>query len=221
MDHEPPKTYRLTRFSLLNLVLMTTIVALGITVFLQYRELAPLRVEVRQLREETGQLVVDDPTKLQAIGIDTYNDWAWKWRIWIPAGKAYRVRSATADIPKRGQFPSNVGFSTLGAEPEGRELVLSARIERKPSGELRLAIAREGTTSYSSVLDKNSDWLLKGSIGSSFEEVADTTRTAKPGEPLVLIRKQVYYASPSGQIPPRPEPDTTDGLMVWLEEAPQ
>ena len=31
MDHEPPKTYRLTQFSLLNLVLITTVVAMGVT----------------------------------------------------------------------------------------------------------------------------------------------------------------------------------------------
>lgn len=218
MEFQDNSTYRARpRFSLLTLVLVTTIVGLSITVVLLYRELAPLRTEVRTLREETGQLLVDDPTKLQAIEIETYNDWAWKWRVWVPPETGWIVGTKVKEIPPKGEFPAVSGL-TLRHMKEGRETLITARIETKPTGELRCAIACEGVTTYEPIAPEEAKWLLEGLRGSSFNGVGSTIRVAESGTPFTLLRKRVFYQSATGSIPPIPEPNATDGLLIWLEE---
>lgn len=207
---------RRTRFSLLTLVLLTTIVALAVTVALLYRELAPLRTEVRQLRKETGQLLIDDPSKLHVIGVETYNDWAWKWRLWVPAGRTIRFGFAAQEIPKQGEFPSPRALN-VPPKPEGREMLVTARIETKPDGALRLALSSEGVTTYLAISDAHAKWLLEGERSSTGGAVFKSTRVVPPNEPFDLLRKRVFYDSPTGQIPPNPQPATTDGVLVWLE----
>lgn len=206
------------RFSILTLLFITAIVALVLTVVQLYRELSPLRTEVKQLREETGQLHISNPDELHAIDVETYSDWAWKWRIWIPAGKAYSVHYIASDIPKRREYPKATRSFDLPTEQEGREVVLTARIDRRPTGEFRLAISRGGMTSYVPVPEGASGWLTEGPKGSSHWGVTTSQQAAKRGEPFVLVGLRAFMGSPTGSIPPTPEPNTTQGVLVWMME---
>lgn len=216
LDDPPSPSNSPTRFSLLSLVLVTTIVALAVTVALLYCQLAPLRSEVRQLREETGQLVIEDRAKLHVIGIETYNDWAWKWRLWVPVGRTVQLHFAAKEIPKQGKFPSHRRLE-LETKPEGREALVTARVETKPDGTLRMALSSEGVTTYLAISEAHAKWLREGERGSSGGAVLKSTQVVMPNDPFDLVRKRVFYDSPTGQIPPMPQPETTDGVLVWLE----
>ena len=48
------------RFSLKELVLLFAFVSMAIAIVVQFRELVPLRAEVRQMRTELGKLSIDD-----------------------------------------------------------------------------------------------------------------------------------------------------------------
>ena len=78
MEEVTEQNQKRARYSLLTLVLATTIVALSITVVMLYREADPLRKEVARLRNEVGELNISDPSKLHAIRIDTSNELEWK-----------------------------------------------------------------------------------------------------------------------------------------------
>src|SRR5882724_1348501 len=94
------------RLSLLNLFCLTAIVALSIVIALLWREVVPLRTEIRQLRNEVGKLTIDDPTKVAVIQFHQNDDeLTWRWRVWIPAGHSYRLRWIDAAIP-RTEFPA-------------------------------------------------------------------------------------------------------------------
>ena len=54
---------RRPRFSLLTLLLLMAIAAMGIVIWQLWSEVEPLRAEVRNLRLETGRLTIDDPAK--------------------------------------------------------------------------------------------------------------------------------------------------------------
>ena len=53
------------RFSLFTAILLTTIVGLTIVVVVLWREVGPLRVEVRQMRAQLGKLTIDDAEALR------------------------------------------------------------------------------------------------------------------------------------------------------------
>src|SRR5687767_8697943 len=90
------------RISLLTALLFITIAGMAIVIVQLWREVGPLRVEVRRLRDETGVLSVDDPTKIHAIQVQTENDLTWKWRVWIPENRIYVLRSVGGGVPTVG-----------------------------------------------------------------------------------------------------------------------
>ena len=104
-----------------------------------------LESENRRLRNEVGALSVEDETRFHAIQIPTNNELEWAWRIWIPEGRSYRVRSCGGQIPKQG-FPK-FGGTIVISQPG--EHVVRYRIRRSPRdnlwwGELSTNHARVG-----------------------------------------------------------------------------
>ena len=104
------------------------LVACGITIWQLWREVGPLRAEVRRLRDEVGELIVDDPTKIHAIEVRQKDELTWRWRLWIPAGRTYVLRAVGEDIPKP-IFPK-VG-ARCGCEPG--EMWVEYRITKDPA----------------------------------------------------------------------------------------
>lgn len=122
---------RRPRFSLFTLLLLTSITALSITVGLLWREVKPLRVENKRLHEERGTLMIDDPTKLQAIKIpDRFaGEGRVSYRIFVPKGSLYWAFVVVNDIAKEGypqveRYPMR--YSVLGS---GTNLPLHGRLE--------------------------------------------------------------------------------------------
>ncbi len=77
------------RFSLLTLLLLTTVVAMSVALWQLGSEVVPLREEVRQLRAEVGKLSVFDDEKIYAIQLKTEEKNVWWWRIYLPPGKFF------------------------------------------------------------------------------------------------------------------------------------
>jgi hypothetical protein len=105
-----------------------TIVGLVIVVAQLWREVGPLREEVRRLRNETGRLFVEDKTKLHAIEVETDNELTWKWRVWIPENRTFVVHFTGENIPDG--FPQRNRMSIGLSEPG--EQVITYRIQRDP-----------------------------------------------------------------------------------------
>ena len=211
-----PNTSSRPRFSLLSLLLLVSFIAMAIALYLAYSELVPMRREVRQLRDNAGVLSIDDPSKLQAIAVDTYTHNAWKWRVWIPAGKKYSLRFAGSQIPKKDLFP-DVHQSLRGdSKAEGHEIEVVARIEKRLSGQLLLAVNSGSVTTYHAINEKDAKWLVDSSSGWTSEGVGKSTTVAKSDSPFVLMRRRVFYRK--GSVPPTPQPDVTDGVLIWIEE---
>jgi hypothetical protein len=100
------------RFSILTALLLMTIVGLAIVATRLWREVDPLRAELGRLRDEVGALSIDDPAKPCAIEVRTTSDDTWKWRVWIPEGRAYELHVATENIPKK-DIPADQGMIVL------------------------------------------------------------------------------------------------------------
>ncbi|QDU86845.1 hypothetical protein Pla175_01980 [Pirellulimonas nuda] len=208
---------RLPRISLQTLLLLVTITAMALVIWQLSSKLLPLRREVQALRDETGQLTVDDPTKIHAIAMATDYPLAWKWRVWVPAGKRVRLAHSTHQVSKEGLPQSNGGLDLAGPQ----EFVVTVKLDRQPDGKWRSGLSYDGVTTFLRVPDDADAWLSEGSSGSQSRHVSRRGVTVgKPGEPMVLLRKRVFYGR--GSIPPPTEPPLTDGLLVWIaEEGPE
>jgi hypothetical protein len=195
------------RFSLLNTLLLMTIIGLTIVVVQLWREVGPLREEVRGLRNEVGRISVDDPTKLHAIRVDTADELTWKWRIWVPENRVYVIRCFGQEVPKDG-FPSEGGSIWLR---EPGEHVIQYRIERdrrddKWYGQLE--------TVSGSVGKDLQPWVSWSSKTSTSGGVGNTTRSFDADERVELIRHRVSQSGDSTKIE-----DPAAGFMIWLEPA--
>ncbi len=196
------------RFSLLTVLLVTTIVGMAIVVVMQWRSLAPLRAEVRRLRNEVGDLSVDDPTKLCAIQVNTHDELTWKWRVWVPQGKVYRVREYGGEVPKEG-YPEDGGTVWLR---EPGEHVVEYRIIRDPRDDQWYGWLQ---TRSGGVGKDAQPWVKWPSRRSSTGGVGTTTQSFEPDRRVELIRHRVSQAGHNV-----PFEDPAAGFMVWLEPEP-
>lgn len=193
------------RISLLAALLLMTIVGMAIVLVQLWQEVEPLRAEVRRLRDEVGELFVDDPKKVHAIEIDTKDELTWKWRVWIPENSVYVVRCSGENVPKEG-FPPDGGTIWLR---EPGEQVLVYRIRRNPRNDNWYG----GLEAGSSRVSKNDHpWVKWSRQSSTSEGVGDVTRAFELGRRIELLRHRVSQVNDSSKIE-----DPAAGFMIWLE----
>ncbi len=203
--NEPLPRRRSIRFSLLTLLLATTLIALAVTVVLLYRELGPLRREVARLRNELGQLDLDDLSQVHAIQLEGENELEWKWRVWIPHGARYQLRVSGGPIPFEG-FPSDGGTIRLH---DADEMVIRYRIRRDAKdgswqGTLNTPSASIGSDPHPWV-----DWPSRSTVSRG---VGRSTERFDPHHRIELMR---YRVAPARLPTNNQEPSM--GFLIWLE----
>lgn len=194
------------RFSIFSALLLMTILALTIVVVQLWREVSPLRADVRRLRDEVGALSVDDKTKLHAIRVRTPDEFVWKWRIWIPEGRVYQLKQAGDKIPKQG-FPATNGSIRLDTPGE---IWVEYRIMPDPVSGLWMDHL---STSSASVGSSSQEWVNWKRRTSTGEGVSYTTKAGEPADKMILARERVSQSvTNSSQIE-----NPSAGFMIWLE----
>lgn len=203
---------RRSRFSLRSLLIVTVIAVLGLTVWKLYADLTPLQAEVRKLRSEVGALYIDDESKFHAIQMPSDDEYTWKWRIWIPVGRRYRVSYVGEQIPAAGQPSSPSRLSLTLAEPGEHVVQYQIRADAQLGAWTDRLIARSA-----GVGSTRQDWVSWGSKTSTTGGVGKSTEIFEPAAgPIVLARHRVSQtASNSGNIE-----DPSAGFMVWLDPVP-
>ena len=202
---EGPSRRRGLRFSLLTLLLVTAIAALSITVAMLYRELRPLRREVAELRTEVGRLNIDDPSKLHVMLVASDNDLEWKWRIWVPEGARYELRSHGGPVPAQG-FPTDGGTMYLR---EPGEHVVRYVIRRDPKSNQWYGSMH---TESGSVGSNDHPWVEWSSRTSTSGGPGPTTQSFETDQRVEIIRHRVSQAKSSEDIE-----DPSAGFMIWLD----
>jgi hypothetical protein len=184
-----------------------TIAGMAIVIVGLWREVGPLRDEVRRLRDEVGVISVDDPERIHAIRIDTGGDLLWKWRVWLPENRVYVLRSHGDKVPKEA-YP-NEGGSIWLREPG--EHVIVYRIQRNAQndewyGQLETRTGRVGSD--------NHPWVTWSTKTSTSGGVGNSTQAFEATERVEIIRHRVSQNSDSSKIE-----DPAAGFMIWLEPA--
>jgi hypothetical protein len=193
-------------FSILNLLLLATIVALSVTVGMLYRTIGPMRQELMQLRNEVGTLRIEDPTKLHAVRTNTHDELEWKWRIWVPEGKRYRLHSRGGPVPEKG-YPRDSFSMTFGTPGEH---VIRYRISYDPRDGVWYGYLHMLGTS---VRTDEQPWVKWPSRSSTSTGIYSTTKSYdQTDQPMEIFRFRVSDADGSQSIP-----DPAAGFMIWLQ----
>ena len=164
-----------------------------------------LEAENRRLRDEVGELSVEDESRLHAIRAATNHDFEWAWRVWILEGHTYRLRVVGDRIPRQG-FPDD-GGTTILREPG--EHFVRYRIQRDPRDNRWIGIL---STRVATSTRTSGDWVEWSSRTGTTEGVGATTEVIAPGERTVLARHRVSQAKSSSDIE-----DPSAGFLIWLE----
>jgi len=159
-----------------------------------------LRVENRRLRDEVGELTIDDPEQVQLVQVPR-SDHEWMFRVWIPEGRPYQARVAD-EVPAEG-FPADGGM--IGLQPG--EQVLRYVVERDQDGKWfgKMTCANGTVGRY------DAPWVEWPSHVAMTSGVGRSTVSVPPGKTIEVCRFRVSQASSSANIE-----NPSAGFMLWL-----
>jgi hypothetical protein len=232
MDEEQPAAANRwrPRFSLMNGLLLTALVASGITIWLMWHEVGPLRAEVHKLRTELGYLNIDDPTRAYAIDLPTADSRRWKWRIYLPPEIKHRFCCYSGTLPSPTEFVGAAWFDRVRNGGIGAGSSCSFN-----SGEFTFEVALETEGESWHVITKGSgghgagrssiylpsdDWLSskEGGLMSSGIGARNQT-TFQPGDPILLLKVvRPIVTKVNGGYSTRSPDGAAEGFVVWIEE---
>ena len=194
------------RISILTALLLMTIVGLAIVVALQWREVGPLRRELKALRAEVGVLDIDDESKVHVVQVKEPGNFRWNWRIWLPKGYDYWF-CASQRVPPNG-ITNRQSESFLGMG--GQQVNL--RVEVVPNEDGKRTVYMSCRTSRNWVFDVDDAKWVNGKV--MIGEVVSGAKSqvsSNVDEPLVLLRLSEHDRT-TKENPPH-------GLLVWISNA--
>ncbi|MCI0332835.1 MAG: hypothetical protein L0228_06395 [Planctomycetes bacterium] len=218
------------RISLLSALLLMTIAGMALVIVQLWREIGPLRAEVQSLRTELGYLNIEDPTKAQAIQLQTGEMRHWKWRIYLPPGRDYRFCCYSGTLPSEKELRGAAWFDRVqnggigtgsSGTMDGGEFTLDAMLE-KDGDQWKLVTKSSGGRGGGSdtIYQPSGDWLSSPEHALSSSGMTSRQQTVfEPGEPIMLVKclKPIITRFAGGYSARSPE-GAADGFVMWIEE---
>jgi hypothetical protein len=201
------------RFSVLNLLVFTALIAVGLAIGLAYRLNQTLNQQLDQLVALSGRLPVTREDQLGSVLMPAVADNFYSWHVNVPDGQDYDLQLGMGDISEDG-IPPIVGSVRI---PGGQHRVtLNTGDSTKEN--FRYAVYLDGTL----VIEKTmgSDWMRNG--WSSSRSV-DWPRSLKSSSRSLQLSAQSYVPRPdfgslnyfNGQCD---EYVTRPGYRLWIDE---
>lgn len=226
------------RVSLLSLLLLVALSACAVVITTLWREVGPLRREVARLRTETGQLTVVDPGKAYVVAIETMDPDTWKWRVHLPAGHDYRLKTKVGQIAGWSPGLTRIEWMRRGASVncstsiDDGEFTITVKLHNDPAhpnGEGHWNVRTQTTRSAGG----NPAASVGGVCGTAMGWLADPrsrhwesdARVSDPqveldaanGIELLTLRRSVISELPNGWTStPAANTEDGDGLAVWI-----
>lgn len=223
---EPPmrssRSIRRPTFSILTLLILTSLIATGVSHLKTSRELSQTRQELSTARTELAYIDAGGSSEIYAVALPTYGPMQWRWRIQLPKDGKYRIRSSfSSDVPESG-FPAasashNHVFLDSRAEPlaGGEPFILSLAIHKDESGQWVTNI-QNPDSGHIRPIENPPTWLDSGSFLYWSTKVYGKTGTvsARATDPLPLLRYRKGKMVPGGVTV---DMQPTDGMLFWIE----
>jgi hypothetical protein len=186
-------------------------------------KLRQAEAELRQLRNLTGQLTVDDPTKVHVIAVEMDEPNTWRWKMFLPKGVRYTWCLGYGDIPAQGvpqpkiESSSNEEYSQTQAE-----VLIDARLRQMDDGRWSFKVSskigdRKDQMNGTRLIIPDQDMRWTREVPSTQGSVLGSRGTVAldPAGPIVLLMRRTNEKQPDGMFQPSANP--MPGYIIWLK----
>ncbi len=170
--------------------------------------LRSVNAELQKYRNEAGHLTISKHEEVHAIGVQVTGALEWKWRVYLPANREYRLHLATGEVPKAGAPGPGEAIGAYTPLHRTGEFLILANVEKNHRGRWVLAVSTPDRKLSSPF--QNDAWVERSSRTVS-EIKPSKPQSVTPGQPMVLLRLRVDQ---EGKAPETP----CDGLMISIQE---
>lgn len=174
------------KFSLIHLIVLTALIAMGIAVGVARKRNYVLRQERKQLLSISSRLIIDNEDKLTSASMPRVADDFYSWQVHIPGVQDYELRLGMGNISERG-VPPIVGRVKVSS---GQHRV-TLQTKDSPSEKFHYVVYVDGEQVISVTMGE--DWIPGG--WSSSRSINWPHRPALSPLPLQLAA-QSYRARP-------------------------
>ena len=187
------------------------------------RELARRDETIKRLRQELGidedaesALTVVDPAKVHVVALPSFEEEAWRWKIYLPPGKKWAIGIESRHAESAGEPLSLGGGSTSTINDDG-ELLLEARLLRDLKGfpQVKVRLARAGAAHGSVYLDA----LFKSKGRVQVQQAGRPKQVVFPANQRVEILRRTVLFPPPGDAAGPPGASHEQGVIaIYLAE---
>jgi hypothetical protein len=233
IDATPPrpagKPPRLWRFSLMTLLVVAALACFAAAYYGVVRRHGEALRQVAELKEtnakqaehivalraELGHLTIKDRSKVYLLELPTPGSREWKFRVYLPPGREWRLCSSHGQIPSQGFEGINHGWATLN---EG-EQTIEAFVYAPEGGSPEFVVRTPSGTSRGGLSAEDFAKLTNG--GASWSSVGKTVQIKTPDEneiPLLRYRTDREEVAADGKTKSfRSTSEPTFGFLLWIE----
>lgn len=221
---KPP---RLLRFSLLSLLAVAALACFAAAYYGVVRRHAAAERRVAELQEiaatqagqivalraELGHLTIEDRSKVYLLELPTPGDREWKFRVYLPPGKKWRLCSSHGQIPAQGFEGVSHGWGTL---QEG-EQTIEAFVHAPEGGEPVFVVRSPSGSSRGGISPEDYQRLTNG--GASWSSAGKSLQIKSPEDELLLLRYRTNreMIAADGTKSSRSTDEPTFGFLLWIE----
>jgi len=188
------------------MLLLTALVAVWGTHFLNVRSTEQLAARVAAMRHMAAELTVDDPGRISVVKRPALWYDEQKWEVYLP-GAGYRLCLATEAVDEKGLSPVDQTVPL----PEGR--VRLELTQDRTDGGWRVTVLQGGHEVMT--VDKPSEW--DAGVGSSGGGRFDTQQELGADEQVILMRRRFMVKSANNHFDTPQGP--TAGVLLWIENS--
>ena len=204
-------------FSLLTLLLLTSVVALAIVVYSTRTELSQLKTLNEKLSQQTGFIEINDPTQLHIRKLRYNVPMTFNFQVYAPRGQSYALKIGEGIVNKESGYPPLVIAGKIeGGEDQGTVIL---NLRRIGTGWILRDFGEFNDMGGAFCDDSERFHWLEQNLETSFSMIGQnhgSTETFDASSSVTLWQRSENDGSGIGPIP-KVDVENPRVFMIWLE----